>query len=63
MAGEIELLKGGQFPLNMDFKDLCVYPVSDLPSNFQMSDMEKYDDTSFPKMQPMMYCNAMFQWG
>lgn len=25
IASEIELLKGGQFPLNKDFEDLCLY--------------------------------------
>lgn len=63
MASEIELLKVGKFPLNIDFEDLCLYLGGDLPDNFQMLDMEKYDGTGCPKMQLRMYCNAMFQWG
>lgn len=63
MASEIEFLKGGQFPLNMDFEDLCLYPGDNLPNNFQMPNMEKYDGTGCPKMHLRMYCNAMFQWG
>lgn len=60
MASEIELLNGGQFPLSMDFEDLCLYLGGDLTGNFQMTNMEKYDNIGCPKMHLRMYYNAMF---
>lgn len=59
---ELELMKGGQFPISMDFEDLCIHPRGVLTRNIQMPNMEKYDGTTCPRMHLRMYCNAMFQW-
>lgn len=55
-------MKGGQFPISIDFKDLCIHPGGVLPPNFQMLNVKKYDGTTYPRMHLRMYCNAMFQW-
>lgn len=60
LVAEVELMKGGQFPISMDFKDLCIYTGGVLPPNFQMPNVEKYDGTTCPKMHLRMYYNSMF---
>lgn len=63
LAAEVELMKGGQFPMEMDSEDLCIYLGDQLPANFQMPHVEKYNGTTYPRMHLRMYYNAMFQWG
>lgn len=41
LATEVELMEGGQFPMEMDFEDLYIYPRGELPANFQMPHFEK----------------------
>lgn len=60
---ELELMKGVQFPMEPDFEDLFYYTGGDLPTNFQMLNVEKYDGNTCPWMHLRMYYNAMFQWG
>lgn len=49
--------------MEMDVEDFCIYPGGELPANFQMPHVEKYDGTTCPRMHLCMYYNAMFQWG
>lgn len=53
-------MKGGQFPIFMDFEDLYVHLGGVLPLNIQMPNVEKYDGTTYLRMHLYMYCNAMF---
>lgn len=63
LAAEMELMKEGQFPISMDFEDLCIHPKGVLPPNFQMPNVEKYNGTTCPRIHLYLYCNVMFQWG
>lgn len=36
LAAEMELMKGEQFPISMDFEILCIHLGGVLPLNFQM---------------------------
>lgn len=60
LDAKLKLMKGGQFSISMDFEDLYIHPGGVLQQNFQMSNVEKYDGTTCPRMHLRMYCNAMF---
>lgn len=34
LIAELELMKGGQFPISMDFEGRCIHPRGVLPLNF-----------------------------
>lgn len=59
LVAEVEIMKGGQFPMEMDFEDLYMYPRGKLPINVQLPHVEKYNGTTYPQMHLCMYSNAM----
>lgn len=60
LTTELELMKGRKFPIEIDFEDLWFYLGGDLPINFQITNVEKYDGTIYPQMHLHMYYNVMF---